>query len=85
MMPTGSGKVGQRIRTPDGIGTVTVVHNQDNVTVEFPDRKFINPNTKKEQAVKWIGDISECDLWCEDCEAFHTHEKHTKKAETANV
>ena len=45
MMPTGSGKVGQRVRSPDGIGTVTVVHNQDNVTVEFPDKKLVGSCT----------------------------------------
>lgn len=86
MMPTGTGKVGQKIKTPDGIGTVTLIHNQDNVTVELSGKKMINQNTKKEQAVKWIGDVSECDLWCEKCEDFHTYgQKHTKTEEVVNA
>lgn len=82
MMPTGSGVVDQRVRTPDGDGTVKTVHDQDNMTVILDKMiaKFRNGKRVEENA-QWVGDVSECDLWCEPCSDFHTHEKHTKKIE----
>lgn len=50
MMKTGSGKVGQIIKTPDGEGVVRGVQNQDNVRVNL------------DRGVQWLGDLSDCVL-----------------------
>ena len=76
MIPTGGGVIGARVETPDGVGVIGRVHNQDTVTVTL-DKLIVNALKKEVNAV-WIGDVGECNGWCGDCEAFHTHAKHTK-------
>ena len=72
MIPTGAGKVGMRIGTPDGEGVVTIVHNQDNVTVTLDKGKGLP------KPIFFVGDVNECDGWCEDCKKFHSFGKHDK-------
>ena len=84
MIPTGGGKVGMKIETPDGPGKVVIVHNQDNVTVELDGKTLLNRRTGKEQPILFVGDVGECNEWCDDCDGFHTFNKHTEK-EAASV
>lgn len=84
MMPTGTAKIGQRIRTPDGVGVVRKVYDQDNVQVEL-EGKVITMKDGGLSPVLWKGDQGECDAFCNDCRGFHTFNKHTAKQEEVKI
>lgn len=82
-MPTGSGKLGLKLRCPQGEGVIVHVYDQDNVVVET--NRTVPKVGGGSIPERWKGDVGECDAFCEPCGDYHTHEKHVKKAEVKAV